>query len=374
MIEYKNYRLLLTEHNIHECVDRLLHEFMLKNITLELSEAQDIFSRTLGFTSWENFYTIVQKELELIKFSINYLSLTPVQQQNLISNFIDLSDANNLKKFIHFKFEPGHSYSGNQNALVQLLDKTKHKNAQFQEDIFSYVKDYVVLKEDNYNELISVIVSANISHSLFDEFINKYRFDKQQLQSCLVVACENNKISLIKHLLLNYPTVNIDDFFCVGFSTFVFNPLCCAVRFNHIDAIKILLTSPELKQNANINISDSEALFISCSQDNLNLVRYLLLSDELKVKADMYAQNCRCLLKAFDKNCGQVVQFLLYDMQIKVSPTFYENTSNKNDYTLFNDKNKLKELTHMIEKRDLYFSLNNKLSKKDHHLSNRVKI
>lgn len=374
-------KLLITEHNIHDCIDRLLHEFKLKNIHLNLIEVQDIFSRTLGFDNWNLFYGSVKQQLVLVEFSKIYTNLSELQKNNLLDNFFTLEDVDSLKTFIRSQFNG--SYTEYQDELIKLFNKLVSKTPQFQEEVVSFLIDYLNIEYSNSDDshidyknhiekIIGLVFPLKISPELLDKIIKKYHLDTKNLQEGLIVACENNRTTNIKHLLLHYTELNIDDVFFIGDSPTVFNPLCSAIQFGHLETAKLLLCSPELHKNANINIHNSEPLFIACSKGNLELVKFLLISPELIHTADM--QHSRCLMSAHKKNHLEVVQFLLYDMNMPISPRFYENSENKQNDNVILDDNKLQELTHMIEKRDLFLSLNNKLSIKQDKLGLRGKI
>ena len=59
----------------------------------------------------------------------------------------------------------------------------------------------------------------------------------------------------------------------------------------HLEIVKYLLTSPELKEHANIHAQDDLGFRLACNYGHLEIVKYLLTSPDLKEHADIHADN-----------------------------------------------------------------------------------
>lgn len=153
-----------------------------------------------------------------------------------------------------------------------------------------------------------------------------------------------------------------------------------ACKEGDLEAIKFLLTSPDLSFNANINESDSDPIFNACDYDQMKVIDYLLTSDELNEHADKYFALKFCceqdkidivkyLLKtpileidihhendmafnlALSRRSNNVLQFLIFDMNIKRTTTI--------DKLLVDYKRD--EIKNWFELREVNKELNNEL-------------
>ena len=61
--------------------------------------------------------------------------------------------------------------------------------------------------------------------------------------------------------------------------------------YGYLEVVKYLLTSPELKEHADIHAQDDFGFSWACRYGRLEVVKYLLTSTELTEHADIHAQD-----------------------------------------------------------------------------------
>lgn len=351
--------MLINEETINEHVDILKNEFLDRNVDISLEETQNILCKILKFSNWDELLIANKEDEKRHKFLMSFNNLLNDKKESAIRNAILNEDFDTLNFFIYYKFEHNlyqEVYFRIDNFLLQI----NNKSAQFQLNVFNVIKKYIKIENQSDFNTLQNIFELNIALDTIVGFLKDCSLTKDFLQNALVINCERNKVDIVKYLLTYYAEVDIDDVFLFSDNSIVLNPLCCAVRFNCMETIKFLLTSNDISQKANININQGEPLIIACSKGHLPVVQYLLTNKELKEHSDMYLQQCACLIAAFEKNHMAIVNFLLYDMKLIVNPHFYQCISNLERFRFFDDKMK-SSLTQIIEKRNLYFNLNNKL-------------
>jgi ankyrin repeat protein len=84
-----------------------------------------------------------------------------------------------------------------------------------------------------------------------------------------------------------------------------------------LDKVKFLLTSPELKHNADINYNDNAALHQACEHNQLHIMQYLLTSPELKKHADIHSKDDWTLTIACNEGHFDIVKYLLTSSDLK---------------------------------------------------------
>ena len=89
-----------------------------------------------------------------------------------------------------------------------------------------------------------------------------------------------------------------------------------ACRDGHLELVKYLLTSPELKKHANIHAADDLGFICACEQGQLEVVKYLLASPELTEHADIHTGNDEGFRGACYEGRLEVVKYLIIDMNI----------------------------------------------------------
>ena len=126
----------------------------------------------------------------------------------------------------------------------------------------------------------------------------------------------------------------------------------------YLDLVQYLLTSPELEKNANIHAKFDAAFRNACYNGHLEVVKYLLTSQDLKDKADIHTLDDSGFTELCRSGQLELINYFLYDMKLEIT--------NKIDIAIkknLSEKNYL-EIKRIINKRDLYFSLETKLEKK----------
>ena len=113
--------------------------------------------------------------------------------------------------------------------------------------------------------------------------------------------------------------------------------------FRIADIIKYLLTSPDLKEHADIHANNDNALGNCFLNNNVELAEYLLSSPELKEHANVHVTNDKLFKYACQYGGKKLLEYLIFNYQIK-------KTENINTYLMNEDKN---NVIKMFDKRDL---------------------
>lgn len=85
----------------------------------------------------------------------------------------------------------------------------------------------------------------------------------------------------------------------------------------HLDEVKYLLHSKEIKYNADIHYEEDWAFRNACYQGNLHIVKYLLASPELIEHADIHAQKDLGLILACENGHFNIVKYMLTSTDLK---------------------------------------------------------
>ena len=134
----------------------------------------------------------------------------------------------------------------------------------------------------------------------------------------------------------------------------------------YLEVVKYLLTSPDLKEHADIHANNDYGFRLACQNGHLEIVKYLLTSADLKEHADIHAQDDNGFRWACEKGHLEIVKFLILDMSI-------EKTKHIEDYLNKNQDNKcVKEAIELFKIRDFNQKLNNDLEHKEKQ--NKLKI
>lgn len=110
-------------------------------------------------------------------------------------------------------------------------------------------------------------------------------YSQKELNEKLVSASFHNDLPLIKYLLTSpklkqHAQINAD-------SRFIAN-IC---SHQDLNTLKYVLTSSELKEHANLNIDSERALCCAIYSVNIPMIKYLLNSPELKKHSNLYADH-----------------------------------------------------------------------------------
>jgi hypothetical protein len=99
--------------------------------------------------------------------------------------------------------------------------------------------------------------------------------------SVLYWACNYGDLKFVKYLLTSPELKEHADIDTGGFG-YALQHACAA---GHLNIVKYLLTSPELKRHAKLNIGEIPPFYYACSSGQLEVVKYLLTSPDIKEHA-----------------------------------------------------------------------------------------
>ena len=125
-----------------------------------------------------------------------------------------------------------------------------------------------------------------------------------------------------------------------------------ACKNGHLELVKYLLTSPELKEQADIHGQDDEGFIWACRCGHLEIVKYLLTSAELTELVDIHARNDEGFRSACAQGHLEVVKCLIIDMNIDKT-THIEDYLNENK-----DNENVQQAIELFNTRDLHHQLN----------------
>lgn len=190
--------------------------------------------------------------------------------------------------------------------------------------------------------------------------------DKSKLGEKLIHAVLIADLQGIRYLLTSPELKEHAD---INYKNFIGNtPLIIACAYSNLEIVKYLLTSPELKEHAQINQKnddDSTALISACINNNLEIVKYLLTSSELKEHSDIHPlltheHYLKNLFRSSRDNFN-LIEFLLVDMKVqfnqKTIEYLEENKINNKYYT----GNIYEKTLDIISKMKLFHKLDNNL-------------
>lgn len=86
----------------------------------------------------------------------------------------------------------------------------------------------------------------------------------------------------------------------------------------HLETIKYLLTSPEVKVKPDIHYEKDVALAIACGYNYIEIVKYLLTSSDLKEHANLHADNNRAFVWACEFGHVEIIDYLLHSKDLKI--------------------------------------------------------
>ncbi len=140
-------------------------------------------------------------------------------------------------------------------------------------------------------------------------YYDKFQASSQvELDQALISACLNDNIDEIKYLLTSKDiklnaNIHADEDFL----------LRTACRSGNLELIKYYLTSPELKEHANIHAKSNNVFNFACYSNQLDILRYILTSPELKEHANLD-------IAGFANACGEghldLVKYLLTSSEL----------------------------------------------------------
>lgn len=169
----------------------------------------------------------------------------------------------------------------------------------------------------------------------------------RNVNSELRSACLNGNIEVVKHLLTspdikNHADISHGDDIALRY----------ACQEGYLDIVHYLLTSSELKDHADIHAKHEGALKEACFNNHLHIVIYLLTSPDLKEHANVNEKNV--IRKTFENPNKTVAEYLVFDYRIEKISELKLNSP------LFE---KIKyDVINMFEKRELVDKMNKDLN------------
>jgi ankyrin repeat protein len=187
-----------------------------------------------------------------------------------------------------------------------------------------------------------------------ETYYNLDKLSQKQINSLFEMACTNDEIKLIQHLLssskikykanIHYKDdyvlriacrkgqLDLVDYYLtspdleehadiLAKDNYPFNIAC---SMGHLELVKYLLTSPNLKKHANLDIS---GFANACSDGHLEVVKYLLTSPELKEHMDFYAEDNKGFRWALENNQYDILKFFIIDMKMEKTESLSEYLS-----------------------------------------------
>ena len=183
----------------------------------------------------------------------------------------------------------------------------------------------------------------------------------KQLNKVFIDSCENGYLEVVKYLLTSPELKEHADIHANNDSGF---RLAC--EKGHLEIVKYLLTSADLIQHANIHANNDYGFRSACANGDLEIVKYLLTGTDLKEHADIHADNDYGFRWACENGQLEIVKFLILDMSI-------EKTKYIKHYLKENQDNKcVKEAIELFKISQLNTKLNANLEHKEK--KNKLKV
>ena len=196
----------------------------------------------------------------------------------------------------------------------------------------------------------------------------QYKYmNKKELNAELLDACAKGHLDIAQYLLTSPELKEHANIYHQD--TGGWNALMVACYYGNLTIVKYLLTSSELKENVNIhdkNNYGSNVLMFACARGYLDIVKYLLTSPELKEHVDIYHKDNygdNALISSCVNEHLDIVEYLVIDMNMKVD----ENTKhwlqgNNDNEIVYEDTLKLIKTRDLHQKVDSSVNVNNKKS------------
>ena len=125
-----------------------------------------------------------------------------------------------------------------------------------------------------------------------------------------------------------------------------------ACRYGNLEVVKYLLTSDELKEHANIHADNDYGFRGACENGHLEIVKYLLTSPELKEHADIHVRNDEGFKNACEQGHLEVIKCLIIDMNIDKTKHIEKYLNKKTD------NKTVQQAIELFNTKDLYQKLN----------------
>lgn len=174
-----------------------------------------------------------------------------------------------------------------------------------------------------------------------------------EIKNLISQACIDGDLNSLQDLLKPKNSLQYDEIIeyaiTKGFEQAIYN--------GKIEIIKYLLTSPDLKNHADIHQNDDYAIRLSSYGGHLETVKFLLTSPLLKEKANPNAQNNEPFRWAAEHNHVEVMQFL---MEFGIDPHQMSSLTGNNAFMSACDQNAIDAVKYIskLPNFDLKKSLN----------------
>ena len=170
---------------------------------------------------------------------------------------------------------------------------------------------------------------------------------QEQLNKVFIDSCFDGHLEVVKYLLTSPDLkehANIHANNDNGFINTCFD--------GHLEIVKYLLTSADLKEHADIHADNDYGFRLACENGHLEIVKYLLTSAELTEHADIHAENDEGFICACAQGYLEVIKYLIIDMNIDKT-THIEKYLNENK-----DNENVQQAIELFNTRDLHHQLN----------------
>lgn len=147
---------------------------------------------------------------------------------------------------------------------------------------------------------------------------SKYdEYNVTQLHTAIAVAISKGSLADIKYIFTS-PFVENRDKINIHLNKETFLEEACT--YGHLDIVKYLLTSPDLKEHCDITANSHYCFQQACQNGHIEVVKYMACSPELKIHSDITASNNLALQNACCKNHVEIVSYLLTSPDLKEHP------------------------------------------------------
>ncbi len=131
-------------------------------------------------------------------------------------------------------------------------------------------------------------------------------YSQEELNNTFIKACKIGNLSMVRYLLTSPELKQHADIHAIEDSGFQW-----ACEKGHLHIVQYLLTSPELTEYADMHSWSDVCFRVACANNHLKIVKYLLTSPELKSHANIHAMNDGGFLWACEQDCLDVIPYLL---------------------------------------------------------------
>lgn len=150
---------------------------------------------------------------------------------------------------------------------------------------------------------------------MIDDPTKYHEYSVTELHTAIAMAITRGSLEDIKYIFRS-PFVENKDKINIHLNKEAFLEEACT--YGHLDIVRYLLTSPDLKEHADITANSHYCFQQACQSGHIELVKYMATSPELKVHSDITAANNVALQNACCKNHVEIVRYLLTSVDLKI--------------------------------------------------------